>query len=176
MKREGRAGGNGRCFGFGRHSQTRAGLALRRVRGRGTSPSSNFRQRFFHRDALADERFQFVPAFFRNYAEFDPFPLVPKLQLGNLLLGSSCFPSRSISLSPFPTNLDQSRLPKIISRAGVTPVLRSVHITSRHWIMMMDVIELLTHHRLAYDGLRVIAFLPKPDRGFRFCGRLKSGS
>nr|VFK24096.1 MAG: hypothetical protein BECKMB1821G_GA0114241_100724 [Candidatus Kentron sp. MB]VFK30494.1 MAG: hypothetical protein BECKMB1821I_GA0114274_10166 [Candidatus Kentron sp. MB]VFK75273.1 MAG: hypothetical protein BECKMB1821H_GA0114242_10195 [Candidatus Kentron sp. MB] len=96
-------------------------------------------------------------------------PLVPKLQLGNLLLGNSSFPSHSISLSPFPTNLDQSRLPQIVSRAGITPVFRSIHIPSRHWIMM-DVIKLLTHHRLAYDGLRVIAFFLNLIGGFGFVG------
>ena len=53
-------------------------------------------------------------------------------------------------------------------------MLRSIHIASRHRIMM-DVINLLTHDHLVHDGLWVTAFLPNLVGGFGFVGALEKG-
>nr|VFK25085.1 MAG: hypothetical protein BECKMB1821G_GA0114241_101131 [Candidatus Kentron sp. MB]VFK29840.1 MAG: hypothetical protein BECKMB1821I_GA0114274_101221 [Candidatus Kentron sp. MB]VFK74963.1 MAG: hypothetical protein BECKMB1821H_GA0114242_101321 [Candidatus Kentron sp. MB] len=113
-------------------------------------------------------KLRILPSFLLFLSAYSPLSIIFLIQ-NFLWFPSSSFLLCTVSCSPFPTNLDQSRLFQIIPCAGVTPVLRSIDIASRYWIMM-DVIELLTHHRLAYDGLRVIAFFPNLIGGFGFEG------
>nr|VFK23099.1 MAG: hypothetical protein BECKLPF1236A_GA0070988_103692 [Candidatus Kentron sp. LPFa]VFK35412.1 MAG: hypothetical protein BECKLPF1236C_GA0070990_103722 [Candidatus Kentron sp. LPFa] len=100
-------------------------------------------------------RFRFLVSTLRDRVFFS---LVPKRRDGTPFLEAPASYPITLRL-PFPTNLDQSRLPQIIPRARITPMLRSIRIASRHRIVV-NVLHLLAHDRLALDKLRVTAFLP----------------
>ena len=73
-----------------------------------------------------------------------------------VLIPGSPIPARSI---PLPEYGNQSLLPKIIPRAGVTPVLGPVEVTAIYGVIV-NVIDLLAQHLFALDFLGVATFFP----------------
>jgi hypothetical protein len=77
-----------------------------------------------------------------------------------------------IPFKPGPNHLNQTVLTGIITRTGIAPMFRLVHVAPLYGIVM-NVIQLLTHNHLRFDDLRMIAFFPNLISGLLLMGAFK---
>jgi len=68
---------------------------------------------------------------------------------------------------PFSANLYQTLPPRIVPGTGIPPVISHIDIPAFDRVLM-DILQLLPQHLLAFNNLRMTAFFPNLVVGFSF--------